>query len=194
MADFRVIEGGDERRNPEQDIAEQELADALRDAAANVLRIIRGAGKPYSLIKQFGDVIRAVSDFKEAAGHWPPSDMLARMLKLDDEVSEIYHRSKSGQIRQESIDRWKQDSTFERLYAERVIQRGVLQIIASKLLGQTAQASAGVSEMHQGIRDMIEAQEEHRNYVDANSSIKMVRKKSDHEPASRPSKPGQRDE
>jgi hypothetical protein len=166
MMKFRVIEGGGERRNPEQDIAEQELADALRDAAANVLRIIRGAGKPYWLIEQFGDVIRAASDFKEAAGHWPPSDMLARMLKLDDEVSEIYHRSKSGQISQESIDRWKQDSTFERLYAERVIQRGVLQIIASKLLGQTVQASAGDSEMHQGIRDMIEAQEEHRNYVD----------------------------
>jgi hypothetical protein len=187
MADFRVIEGGGKRRNPEQDIAEQELADALRDAAANVLRTIRGAGKPYSLIEQFNEVIGAAIKFKEAAGHWPPSWILARALKLD-EVSEIYDGCKSGQIDQESTDRWKRDGTFERRYAERVIQRGVLQIIASKLLGQKVQVSAGESEMHQGIRDMIEAQGKHRNYVDARLAERAPKK-----PRSRKPVPPNRD-
>jgi hypothetical protein len=127
MANFRVIQGGGERRNPEQDIAEQELTDSLREAAANVLRVVRGAGKPHALVNQFGEVISSAVKFKEAAGHWPPSDMLARALKLDDEVSELYDLHKAGQIDQESIDRWKRDGTFERLYAERVIHRGVLE-------------------------------------------------------------------
>jgi hypothetical protein len=166
LMNFRVIEGGGERRNPGQEFAEEKLVVALREVTANLLRIVRGAGKSYELIRHFSEVIRAVSGFKDAAGHWPSAMMLSSALKLDDEVSEIYERHRSGQISQESIDRWKRDGTFERMYAERVIHRGVLQIIASKLLEQKVQVSAGESEMHQGIRDVIEAREKRRKIWD----------------------------
>ena len=182
MANFRVIEGGGERRNPEQESAEEELADALREAAANVLRVIRGAGRPHALIKQFDDVIGAAVRFKEVAGHWPTSQMWTRALAVGDEADEIFAKHASGQIRQESIDRWEKDGTFDRMYAEGTIQRGALQIIASKLLDQALQVSAGKHEMHEGIRRLIAARERHRKFVDANSSVKIVRKKRDRKP------------
>jgi hypothetical protein len=187
MADFRVIEGGGD-----WDLAEQELADALREAAANVLRVVRGAGKPHALVNQFGEVIGAAVKFKEAAGHWPPSHLMTRALALDNEVSDLYDRCKSGQIDQESIDRWKRDGTFERMRAEGTIHRGVLHIVASNLLGQKVQASAGDSEMYQGIRDVIEARELQRESRDERLATPAPQKRGrKRTPA--PSKPRQRE-
>jgi hypothetical protein len=192
MVDFRVIEGGGERRNPEQDLAEQDFTDYLREAAANVLRVIRGAGRPGLLIRQFNDVLKAAVAFQEAAGHWPPSAMLSSVLAVEDEADEIFKKHASGQIKQESIDRWDSDGTFDEMYAEGTIQRGALQIIASKLLDQAVQVSAGKSEMHGGIRRLIAARGRHRELCDANSSIKIVRKKRDRKPAHRAAKATQR--
>jgi hypothetical protein len=172
MANFRVIEGGGERRNLKQEFAEQKFIAAL-----------------------FDDVVRAALDFREIAGLGPPSDMLARALAIEDEADEMFAKHASGQIRQESIDRWEKDGTFDEMYAEGTIRGGALQTIASKLLDQSIQVSAGKREMHEGIRRLVAARERHRNYVDANSSIEIVRKKRDRKPrAPLPSKPDQRDE
>jgi hypothetical protein len=192
MVDFRVIDGGGERSNAERDIAEQEFANYLREAAANMLRVIRGAGRPGALIKQFHDVVVAAIDFREVAGHGPPAGTLVSILAVEDEADEIFKKHASGLIKQESIDRWDEDGTFDRMYAEGTIQRGALQIVASKLLDQVIQVRAGESEMHEGIRRVNAAQERHRKYVGANSLVKVVRKKRDRKPASLPSKPGQR--
>jgi hypothetical protein len=192
MVDFRVIEGGGERSNAERDHAEQEFANYLREAAANMMRVSRGAGRPEILIKQFHDLGVAAIDFREVAGHGPPAAKVASILAVEDEADEIFAKHASGEIKQESIDRWDEDGTFDRMYAEGAIQRGALQIVASKLLDQTMQVSAGQSEMHDGIRRLAAARERHRRYVEANSSVKVVRKRRDRKPASLPSKPGQR--
>jgi hypothetical protein len=192
MVDFRVIEGGGEHRDAERDLAEQEFANYLREAVANALRVTRGAGRPGALIKQFYDVAVSAIDFREVAGHGPPAGTVASILAVEDEADEIFAKHASGQIRQESIDRWDEDGTFDRMYAEGAIQRGALQIVASKILDQTIQVSAGKSELNEGIRRLIAARERHRKFVDANSSVKVVRKKRDRKPVSLPSKPGQR--
>jgi len=54
---FKVIDGDgpgkDEReRERERQWAKQEFSQASREVAANMLRIIRGAGKPYDLLLQ----------------------------------------------------------------------------------------------------------------------------------------------
>ena len=179
MTNLRVIEGGGERSNPERDLAEQEFTNYLREAAANLLRVIRGAGRPGALIKQFYDVAVSAIEFREVAGHGPPAGTVARVLRVEDEADEIFTKRASGQIRQESIDRWDEDGTFDRMYAEGMIQRGALQIVASKLLDQVIQVRAGESEMYEGIRRLTAAQERHRKHVGANSSVKVVRKKRD---------------
>jgi hypothetical protein len=117
---------------------------------------------------------------------------VATILAVDDEADEIFAKHASGQIRQESIDRWDEDGTFDKMYAEGAIQRGALQIVASKLLDQVMQVRAGESEMHEGIRRLTAARERHRKFVSANSSVEVVRKKRDRKPAPLPSQPGQR--
>jgi hypothetical protein len=84
---------------------------------------------------------------------------------------------------------WDEDGTFDKMYAEGAIQRGALQIVASKLLDQVMQVRAGESEMHEGIRRLTAARERHRKYVDAHSSVNVVRKKRDRKPAPLPSQP-----
>jgi len=54
---FKVIDGdgpGKEERDRDRDRewAKHEFSWAIRDTAANMLRIIRGAGKPYELLVQ----------------------------------------------------------------------------------------------------------------------------------------------
>jgi hypothetical protein len=185
MTGFRVIEGGGRRRNVEQDIAEQEFADTLREAAANVLRVIRGAGRPGALIKQFNDVVIAAVNFQETAGHGILAATLVSILGVENEADEIFKKHASGQVEQKSIDRWDEDGTFDRMYAEGAIQRGALQIIASKLLDQSIQVCAGKSEMHEGIRRVIAARERQRAAIDKESSVKTVRKKRDRKTALR---------
>jgi hypothetical protein len=185
MTKFRVIEGGGRRRNVKQDIAEQEFAETLREAAANMLRVIRGAGRPSALIKQFNDVVIAAVNFKETAGHGLLTATLVSILGVEDEADEIFKKHANGQVDQKSIDRWDEDGTFDRMYAEGAIQRGALQIIASKLLDQSIQISAGKSEMHEGIRRVIASRERQRSAIDKESSVKTVRKKRDRKPALR---------
>jgi hypothetical protein len=192
MVDFRVIEGGGQRRNADQDIADKKFADALREAAANFLRIIRGAGKPAALIQQCNDMLRAAVEFREAAGHMPPSTTVSSVLAVvEDEADAIFAKLASGEIKQELVDRWDDDGTFDRMYAEGAIQRGALQIIASTLLNQSIQVAAGKSEMHEGIRRVIAARERHRKIVEANSTVKVIRKKRDRKSAPRRDEPGQ---
>lgn len=136
--------------NSESDIARNEAAQdvewRLRELAANLLRVIRGAGKPYDLPQDAASFVRAVVAYQEAAGHGVPSDELSAMLT--DAVDQ-------------DIDRAQGDES-DRAYAERKIMRGCLQIAASRLLGQRTQESAGDSELYDGARDLEAWREEQR--------------------------------
>src|SRR5438445_445802 len=62
LMSFKVIDGDgpgkDEReRERERQWAKQEFSQAIREVAANMLRIIRGAGKPYDLLLQMKTAI-----------------------------------------------------------------------------------------------------------------------------------------
>ncbi|QIG91970.1 MULTISPECIES: hypothetical protein [unclassified Bradyrhizobium] len=71
MPDFRIIEGSgpdkEEREKQERDAEAQRALErvkndverTIRDVAANMLRIIRGAGKPYEILMQMKSVIDA---------------------------------------------------------------------------------------------------------------------------------------
>jgi hypothetical protein len=63
---FKVIDGdgpgkeeGDRER--EREWAQGEFSYAIRDCAANMLRIVRGAGKGYEILRQMQTVIEALS-------------------------------------------------------------------------------------------------------------------------------------
>jgi hypothetical protein len=67
---------------------------------------------------------------------------------------------REGMLDQTTFDRWMQDGTFDKMDAEHTIYRGVLQIVASQLIGQSVQKSAGDSELHDGLHAYERARQE----------------------------------
>lgn len=121
------------------------LSWALRDLAANLLRIVRGAGKPHEIGQQAEALLKAYIEYHEAFGHYPPSYDLTEILST--ERSEEWRNRLKG-------------SELSRVYAVEQIVAGSLQIAASRLVGQTTQERAGDSELYAGVRALEAAQEE----------------------------------
>ncbi|EHM02027.1 hypothetical protein HMPREF9946_01545 [Acetobacteraceae bacterium AT-5844] len=132
---------------PEQ-IRERELLDrlrwALRELAANLMRITRGAGKPYDVVDQIASLITIVADYQKLTGRAVPMEAFSDALVIQrdwDGLAEI------------------SDGARERLRATEQVVEGALQVAASRLLGQTTHASRGTNEMFDGmhrIRDLNE--------------------------------------
>jgi hypothetical protein len=125
---------------------------SLRDLAANLLRIIRGAGKPEGIVRQIDELVRVLVAHKDATGQWPPPHDLAAMLDID---------------RPKDWTATLRDAHLQRHYAAEQIIRGALQQAASRLLGQMPQASSGEHEMYEGIRELERARSEIRRERDA---------------------------
>jgi hypothetical protein len=166
MPDFTVIEGGGPEGR-DRVLAEEELSNALYDAAANLLRVIRGAGKPHELVRQFNNVVQASIQFREAFGHGPPSHLLAKILRMHDDVQELDLTLAAGKFTKADIDRKYEDGTTDRMCAESAIKSGALQLIASQFIDQPLQERAGQSQMRDGINEAIKAKAKIRAYWSA---------------------------
>jgi hypothetical protein len=159
MMSFRVVDGGgpggEERDGQlQRDWVEKELSGALRDVAANMLRIIRGAGKPYDLLRQIKTVVDVADRFQHLHQRFP-NDIIANSLRLESEAETIIARARAGdRFSQSDVDRWLEDGTFEKMWAEHTVLCGSLQIIASDLIGQTTQKTAGQREFRDGLREV----------------------------------------
>ncbi|WP_128925756.1 hypothetical protein [Bradyrhizobium guangxiense] len=170
---FKVIDGGgpskeerDKVQAHEEQVRRREWAKgdiswAVRECAANLLRIVRGAGKPHELLLQMKKVIDSAVKFQEVHGYWP-DDVIAAELHLDDERQEILERCRAGNLSQADIDRWRNDGTLDEMSAEYITFCGALQVIASRMIGQKTQESAGDSEFHRGLRELEEVREGRR--------------------------------
>jgi hypothetical protein len=144
---FKVIDGGgpdkeerdkaqqEEKKARDREYATSDFSWAVRETAANMLRIIRGAGKPYELLLQMRKTIDSAIKFQEIHGYWP-NDVMASKLRLQDEMDECLERGRAGTLAQVHIDRWMEDGTFDQMSAEHTLYCGVLQIIASRMIGQ----------------------------------------------------------
>jgi hypothetical protein len=70
MADLRIAaensDAGIKKRR-----ALQDLSWPLRELAANLIRIVRGAGKSHELLDQMTRVMKAMQEYCEAVGAWP---------------------------------------------------------------------------------------------------------------------------
>ncbi|MFT8246599.1 hypothetical protein [Roseomonas sp. BN140053] len=138
------------RKQEATDRAREQVVRALRELAANLLRVIRGAGKPWTLGQDAAEVVIAIEAYQEIAGPTLFADDIAAALR----IQEHYRHLPSLSSRE-----------AERLDAEEQVVRGALQVVASKLLGQRTQEAAGDDEMHRGIREFgeirAEAKREH---------------------------------
>lgn len=125
---------------------------AVRDLAANLLRIVRGAGKPHEVVGQIAGLTQALASYREAFGHGLLPHELSGMLSIDHP------------------EEWRtglKNSALHRLYAEERIVRGALQVAASRLVEQRTQERVGERELRDGVRDLEDARAEMRREMEA---------------------------
>lgn len=126
--------------------AELRVTSDLIELSANLLRIIRGAGRAYEIRDQLIGVLQAMEEYRSVTGHGVPSDVISKAL----DFHEPEWVEKLG------------DLEWQRYMAKRQIIRGALQIAASELLGQRTQVAAGDTQLHEGIRELERVAEEQR--------------------------------
>lgn len=136
--------------NSDKDITKRRALEQIRsllvELTANLLRITRGAGKAYDIAHQALELVKAFTAYQEAAGHLPSDYDLSRMLEWHDR--DLIFRT----------DIPYEDKALD--YARDRIADGVLQLVASRLIGQKLQEAAGRREMQEGLRDLRQAQDE----------------------------------
>lgn len=125
-----------------REMALERIEWTIRDLAANIMRVTRGAGQPEALPRQAAEFVRAVTDHKDAAGTFPLADAYVKALDI-----------------REDDPRFRADPHY---YGQQSIIRGSLQMVASDLLGQRTQEAAGETEMYRGIIMIEEARAEAR--------------------------------
>jgi len=94
-----------------------------------MLRIIRGAGKPYELLVQMKKAIDSAIKFQELYGYWP-FDVITNDLLVEDEMETFLARGREGTTDQATIDRWWKDGTFDRMMAEHTIHASAFDLPA----------------------------------------------------------------
>jgi hypothetical protein len=129
--------------NSEADLAHQRAMApvdwALRDLAANLMRVTRGAGRPHYVGRQAQALVEALSEYRDAIGYFPSPEEIANALAIERSPERIEQMS---------------DEEFDLFRAEHAIVRGSLQIVASRLLDQKTQETAGEDEMYKGLGEI----------------------------------------
>jgi hypothetical protein len=75
----------------------------LRELAANLLRIIRGAGKPYEVMLQMGELAEAIQAYQDVSGR-PPWDQFNRALDVSRNIKAMQDWSAEDRHRQDAED------------------------------------------------------------------------------------------
>lgn len=120
-------------------LASGQVSWALRDMTANLLRVVRGAGKPNEIVNQTSELLKALVAYRDTVGHPPPPDELAEILSIERTQDWRSGVAASAPVLAEAEDR---------------AVRGALQIAASRLIEQPRQEQSGAREMRVGIRDI----------------------------------------
>jgi hypothetical protein len=108
----------------DKDFTHGRVSDRLTDLTTNLLRIVRGAGRPALVLEQTARLLEAFNAYRTAHGTWVPDWELGQMLVLPDDFPHEF----------------------------RTITQGALQLTASHLANQRAQAAAGEREILGGIQ------------------------------------------
>ena len=127
--------------DPREKILRQ-VSDTLRRLAANIIGIVRGAGKPLELGRDVDAFTAALGAFEGAAGGHPKAWELAAMLRVDLDPKSSAPGSEEDMVEQ---------------YAQHVIVQASLQLAAARLLRRDAEAAAAYEELHKALVGLEEA-------------------------------------
>lgn len=177
---FRVIDGdgpgSEERRlQRQQEVAENQFSWAIREAAANLLRIARGAGSSPDLLPQFERVMTTARAFYQIYGRWPV-DVIETTIPLQSVDQRYQTGLREGRYTRADIGRWTGDGSTDRLRAKHTIVRGALQLAASELVQQAPQRAAGDRELYEGVDRLELLQRPTHKKVSASNRKKGTRR------------------
>lgn len=137
-------------QNDEADLRKRRLIDELdwptRELMSNMLRVMRGAGKPHYLVNQVMQLavaIEAAGEVSNSWGLWSEMEQTLQSVFKADYPDDIF---------------WS---------AEEMIVRGSLQIVASRLVYQHPQACMGERERDEGCRRLELIHERNRQEIQA---------------------------
>ena len=119
---------------------EQMVAQALRVLVANVLRVVRGTGRPWSIVSEVAEFLNFVVNYEKAAGHNLDSTFLANELCILHEPGY-------------ALDLGLNEFNCAMDHHEERMLRGALQIAASRLIHQKTQERSGESDLCLGSND-----------------------------------------
>ena len=128
--------------NSEADLARKaamaKVGWALRDLTANLIRVTRGAGRPWEIGRQAQALVEACAEYRDAVGPLPSRELSNALTAEKD---------------REFVEGMSGDH-FARYHAEQSIILGALQIVASRLVGQNTQEVAGDHQMFMGLNQL----------------------------------------
>ncbi|MCW2317607.1 hypothetical protein M2322_003171 [Rhodoblastus acidophilus] len=154
-----VAENSD--RDIQRNLAWEKAEAALVELTANILRVVRGAGRPNSIGEECDRVAIAFEEYQSVAGRCPSSFDIGNAIQFRDRPYDIGFSEESQRVD----------------WARNLIVRGGLQVAASQILGQLTQQRAGESEMTMGLRELADAQEAYRQKLYGKSKARCAAKK-----------------
>ena len=133
----------------------------LRDLTANLIRMARGAGKPYEIEEQAIRFVDACVEYREQVGRGVSAEDMQEMLRV---------RRYLGQDREWTPEQHAWNDGEESMVA------GALQMAASRLLGQRTQEVRGHNEMFQGLQIIeCEREESRRRWAASHPAVSKGR-------------------
>jgi hypothetical protein len=168
-----VAEGDPEkaRRDFERDRIRSRIEWSICELAANLLRVIAGAGKSYDLIEHMVAVIEACDEFNKTGGYrefgTSFSEIVERVLRegTDTWLQKMYDRGEElSEQDRANLDRWSEDGSVTRELGQTQMVQSALRMVAGRLVEQRVQVSQAESQFWDGFRAIERSREEKREY------------------------------
>jgi hypothetical protein len=125
--------------------AKQDIEWPLRQLAANILRVSRGAGEPYSIIMQCVEVVKGAQSYNEKCGEWPDDRDVKDALDFHD-----------PRLRDYTMTYDERRSSMED------IVEGALRMAAGRIVRQKLQEDHGEKDLLGAIRRLEEFRAEQK--------------------------------
>jgi hypothetical protein len=160
MSDLKLASERDENEIAASNAAAR-LNYATRCLAANILRIVAGAGKAHQLIPQMIEVFNCYETMREFVGsaafpYVPYGPMVDGLHSLDWRKDNPLYSAPS----EADLARWERDGTAEVQRAEARVIKAALRVVAAQLLAQPTQESTAENDLVFAIMDREKARKD----------------------------------
>ncbi|WP_373413736.1 hypothetical protein [Ensifer aridi] len=159
------------RQQVDANIMQEQVDYALRELAANIIRVVRGAGKPDDIIDQCNEVLKTAIEYQDKTKRFVHHYSVAAALHLKPERVRDY----------DSFEGQRQLALHQMI-------KGSLQVTASRLLGQLTQENRGEREMFEAFRELEHLYQELRKKREAKAKAARAKGAPKRKPVKRKTK------